>query len=131
MIPPEFLELDAVLFLHDAALREYGGVHGVKNEALLHSALDRPANKLAYGDPAPDLFDLAAAYAFGIAGNHPFHDGNKRTAWGCCVLFLKANETGIAVAAPDVVGQMIRLVERGMDEADFAAWLRNHQRRAQ
>lgn len=84
MNAPEFLEPDAVLFLHDHALREYGGAHGLKNEDLLHSALGRPLNRYHYADPGTvDLFDLAAAYAFGIAGNHPFNDANKRTAWGC------------------------------------------------
>ena len=125
MTAPEFLERDVVLFLHDQALREYGGIHGVKDEGLLDSALGRPLNKLAHADPpAPDLFDLAAAYAFGIASNHAFNDGNKRTAWGCCVLFLKANGTSLQVATPDVVEQVIALVERRTDEAAFAAWLR-------
>jgi len=122
---PEFLERDVVLFLHDQALREYGGIHGVKDEGLLDSALGRPLNKLAYADPpGPDLFDLAAAYAFGLASNHAFNDGNKRTAWGCCVLFLKANGHRLRVATPDAVEQVIALVERRVDEAAFAGWLR-------
>ena len=125
MTEPEFLERDVVLFLHDQALREYGGIHGVKDEGLLDSALGRPLNKLAHADPpAPDLFDLAAAYAFGIASNHAFNDGNKRTAWGCCVLFLKANGRSLRVATPDVVEQVVALVERRIDEGAFAAWLR-------
>ena len=125
MTEPELLERDVVLFLHDQALREYGGIYGVKDEGLLDSALGRPLNKLAHADPpAPDLFDLAAAYAFGIASNHAFNDGNKRTAWGCCVLFLKANGRSLRVATPDVVEQIIALVERRVDEVTFAAWLR-------
>ena len=81
MTEPEFLEPDAVLFVHDQALREYGGVHGLKDEGLLHGALGRPVNKLAYVEPGSlDLFDLAAAYAFGLASNHAFNDANKRTA---------------------------------------------------
>ena len=125
MTEPELLERDVVLFLHDQALREYGGIYGVKDEGLLDSALGRPLNKLAHADPpAPDLFDLAAAYAFGIASNHAFNDGNKRTAWGCCVLFLKANGRSLRVATPDVVEQIIALVERRIDEGAFAAWLR-------
>ncbi len=130
MTAPEFLERDVVLFLHDQALREYGGIQGLKDEGLLDSALGRPANKLAYGEPpGPDLFDLAAAYAFGLASNHAFNDGNKRTAWGCCVLFLKVNGRHLRVATPEAVEQMLRLVERGTDEADFAEWLRtgDHQ----
>ena len=69
-------------------------------------------------------FDMAAAYAFGIASNHAFNDGNKRTAWGCCVLFLKANGCSLRMATPDVVEQIIALVERRVDEVAFAAWLR-------
>ena len=114
-----------MLFLHDQALREYGGIQGVKDEGLLHSALGRSVNKLAYAEAGtPDLFDLAAAYAYGLAANHLFNDGGERTAWGCCVLFLKANGVEIDVAAPRAVEQMLRLVEGRPDEAAFAAWLR-------
>ncbi len=121
------LERGTVLFLHDEALREYGGVSGVKNEGLLDSALDRPANKVAYAEPpGPDLFDLAAAYAFGLASNHAFHDGNKRTAWSCCVMFPDINGRRLNAATPEAVEQVIRLVERSLDEAAFAAWLRRH-----
>ncbi|CAM2982087.1 type II toxin-antitoxin system death-on-curing family toxin [Komagataeibacter xylinus] len=128
MNEPEFLEVDAVLFLHDCALREYGGAQGIKSADLLHSALDRPLNRYHYADPVPvDLFDIAAAYAFGIAGNHPFNDANKRTGWACCVLFLKANGQNVAITAPDVVERMVALVERKIDETEFAIWLRKHQ----
>ena len=129
MTEPEFLEADVVLFLHDQALREYGGIQGVKDEGMLHSALGRPRNKLAYAEPgALDLFELAAAYAYGLAANHPFNDGNKRTAWGCCVLFLKANGVELDVTAPCVVDRMLQLVEGGLEEAGFAAWLRASRR---
>ena len=129
MNPPEFLEPDVVLFLHDQALREYGGLQGVRDEGLLQSALGRPVNRHAYGDTATlDGFDLAASYAFGLASNHPFNDANKRTAWGCCVLFPKANGVGLSVAAPDVVGTMVDLVQGRIDEAGFAAWLRRSRR---
>lgn len=129
MTEPEFLEPDVVLFLHDQALREYGGIQGVKDEGLLHSALGRPLNKLAYADPSSlDLFDLAAAYAYGLASNHAFNDANKRTAWGCCVLFLKINEINLDVAAPMIVEQMVQLVEGQLDEAAFATWLQINQR---
>ncbi len=129
MTEPEFLEPDVVLFLHDQALREYGGIQGIKDEGLLHSALGRPLNKLAYADPGSlDLFDLAAAYAYGLASNHAFNDANKRTAWGCCVLFLKINEINLDMTASIVVEQMVRLVEGQLDEAGFATWLRINQR---
>ena len=126
MREPEFLEPDVVLFLHDQALREYGGAQGLKSEDLLGSALARPVNRLAYADPGTvDLFDLAAAYAFGIAGNHAFNDGNKRTAWSSCVLFLKVNGIGVAAPASKAVEQVVRLASRGLDETGFAAWLRS------
>lgn len=129
MTEPEFLEPDVVLFLHDQAVREYGGIQGIKDEGLLHNTLGCPLNKLAYADPdSLDLFDLAAAYAYGLASNHAFNDANRRTAWGCCVLFLKINLINLNVAAPVVVEQMARLVEGQLDEAAFATWLRVNQR---
>jgi death on curing protein len=122
---PEFLEPDVVLFLHDQALREYGGMQGVKDEGLLQSALGRPVNKLAYAEPGTlDLFDLAASYAYGIASNHAFNDGNKRTAWSCCVLFLKVNGIQVAVGAAEIVDRMLLLVQGHLDETGFAEWLR-------
>lgn len=125
MTEPEFLERDAVLFLHDQALQSYGGIPGVKDDGLLDSALGRALNKLAYSDPpGPDLFDLAAAYAYGIAGNHAFNDGNKRAAWACCVLFLKVNGRELHAGTPDIVANILGLVERRLDEGAFASWLR-------
>ena len=113
-----------MLRLNDQALRDYGGVAGLRDEGLPSSALGRPMSKLAYGEPGLDLFDLAAAYAFGLAANHPFDHGNKRTAWACCVLFLLRNDVELAVASGDVVRRMVLLASRGLDEVGFAAWLR-------
>ena len=128
MTEPEFLEPDVVLFLHDQALREYGGIQGVKSEDMLHSALNRPVGKLTYADASDlDLFDLAAAYAYGLASNHPFNDGNKRTAWSSCVLFLKANSVEVDVLAQDAVEQIVRLAIGSINEHGFAAWLRTSQ----
>lgn len=82
-------------------------------------------NRLADGHPGSlDLFDLAAAYAFGLAGIHPFNDGNERTAWSCCVLFLKANGRRLAVPAPEAVERMVMQAAGRLDEPAFAAWLR-------
>jgi death-on-curing protein len=122
--PPEFLEPDAVHFLHDQSIREYGGYHGLRDEALLSSALNRPRNKFDYEDAA-DLFDLAAAYAFGIAKNHAFLDGNKRTAYACCVLFLKINDIELAVPATEAVEHTVALATSGLTEPQYAAWLRS------
>ena len=125
----EFLEPDVVLFLHDQALREYGGVQGLKDEGLLHSALGRPVNKLACAEPGSlDLFDLAAAYAYDLASNHAFNDANKRTAWACCVLFLKVNGVELDAPATVVVERMPLLAAGRLDEAGCAAWLRDCRR---
>jgi death-on-curing protein len=129
VIRPEFLEPDVVLFVHDQALREYGGVPGLKDEGLLHSALGRPVNKLAYAEPGSlDLFDLAAAYSYGLASNHAFNDANKRTAWACCVLFLKVNGVELDVSAAVVVERMPLLAAGQLNETGFATWLRDCRR---
>ncbi len=123
MIAPAFLEPDIVLFLHDQSIREFGGYHGVRDEALLASALDRPKNRLGYESEA-DLAALVAAYAFGIAKNHAFLDGNKRTAWAACALFLKINGVILRARAAEAVENTVALATGGMSEAAFAAWLR-------
>jgi death-on-curing protein len=120
---PAFLEPDVVLFLHDQSIRDFGGYHGVRDEALLASALDRARNRLSY-EPDADLAALAAAYAFGIAKNHAFLDGNKRTAWASCVLFLKANGVEVASTVVDAVENTVALAVGAMSEALFAGWLR-------
>jgi len=125
MTEPEFLEHDAVLFLHDQSIREYGGFHGVRDQNLLASALPRPIDKYAYGAYGePDLFDLAAAYAFGIARNHAFNDGNKRTAWASCVLFLKVNKVQIDALASKIILNVVTLATGENSEAEFVTWLR-------
>ncbi len=123
MTPPAFLEPDVVLFLHDQSVREYGGYHGVRDEDLLASGLSRARNRFEYDEDA-DLASLAAAYGFGLAKNHAFLDGNKRTAWACCVLFLKVNGVEVAAPAVEAVENMVALATGGMGEAAFAGWLR-------
>ena len=116
--------------MHDRAIREYGGPQGIKSKTLLGSALNRAPNRHQYaGPPRSDLFDLAACYAYGIAKNHPFNDGNKRSAWTCCVLFLKVNGVEVDVPAPMAVQQTVALVAGGLTEETFAAWLRTVARR--
>jgi death on curing protein len=89
-MPPRWLSLEVVLVVHNRQLAEHGGPEGVRDMNALESALARPRNLLAYGDK-PSLFRLAAAYAAGIAKNHPFLDGNKRTALVVCMTFLELN----------------------------------------
>ena len=125
MTEPEFLETDVVVFLHDQLLREYGGAHGVQKDDLLQSALSRPLNRLAYSEAGTvDLFDLAAAYAFGLVKNHAFTDANKRTAWAVTALFLKVNGAIFTAPTPEIIETVVQLAAGQVDEAAFAAWLR-------
>lgn len=119
-----WIEEAVVWAVHEAQLAEHGGSTGVRDAGLLTSALARPRNLAAYG--APDVPALAAAYGYGIARNHPFIDGNRRTAFVCTELFLALN--GMQLIADDVncVATMLALAASDLDEASFAAWLRNH-----
>jgi death-on-curing protein len=102
-----------VLLLHDQALRAHGGRHGLRDEGRLDSALFRPVARLDFSE-APDVYELAACYAYGLAAKHPFVDGNKRTAWSCALLFLKVDESGVCLAPADVVVRMLDRVETTM-----------------
>jgi death-on-curing protein len=119
-----WIEESVVWAVHEAQLAEHGGLAGVRDAGLLASALARPLNLAAYGDA--DAAALAAAYAFGIARNHPFIDGNKRTAFVCAELFLALN--GVALLAEDAacVGSMLALASGELPETEFAAWLRSN-----
>jgi death-on-curing protein len=118
------------LAIHDRQIAEHGGSAGVRDEGLLESALARPQQLHAYGDPAPDLAELAAALAAGIARNHPFIDGNKRTAAVCCETFVEMNGGAIEASDPELFPQYLALAEGKLSEGDFAAWLRERIRLA-
>ena len=90
------------LAIHDRQLAEHGGISGVRDETLLDSALARPQQLHAYGDPPPDIADLAASLAFGVARNHPFGDGNKRTAAVICETFLVLNGARLQAEDPEL-----------------------------
>ena len=113
-----------VLAIHERQLAEHGGGTGVRDESLLESALARPRQLHSYGDPPPDLADLAASLAFGLARNHPFVDGNKRTAHVCYRVFLALNDVEFTATDEEKYVQMLALAEGSLSEADFAAWLR-------
>ncbi len=112
------------LAIHDRQLAEHGGGSGVRDQGMLDSALARPQQRVAYGDPPPDLADLAASLAFGLARNHPFVDGNKRTAHVCYRVFLMLNEADLVVTDEEKYIAMLSLAEGSMDEGAFADWLR-------
>ena len=123
MTGPEWLSKDLMLAIHDEQLAEHSGGIGVRDAGLLDSALARPQNRLAY-DARADLPALAAAYAFGLARNHPFVDGNKRTAFVAAELFLDLNGMSLAASDEDCVLTMLRLAAGELEEEAFAAWLR-------
>jgi death-on-curing protein len=112
------------LAIHDRQLSEHGGGTGVRDEALLDSALARPQQRYAHADPPPDLADLAASLAYDLARNPPFVDGNKRTAHVGYRVFLALNDAELQASDEDKYVGMIRLAEGSMDEAAFADWLR-------
>ncbi len=121
-----WIDKSFALAIHDRQLAEHGGSSGVRDESLLDSALARPQQLHAYGDPAPDLADLAASLAFGIARNHPFIDGNKRTAHVCYRAFLVLNGADLIAGDEDKYVTTLALAEGSLPEANFAAWLRQH-----
>ena len=121
-----WIERPLALAINERQLAEHGGGIGVRDESLLESALARPQQLHAYGDPPPDLVDLAASLAFGLARNHPFVDGNKRTAHVCYRVFLALNGAGITASDEEKYIAMLSLAEGSQSEAEFAAWLREH-----
>lgn len=115
---------DVVLAIHDEQLAEHGGAPGIRDEGLLGSALARPQNLAAYG--RPDAADLAAAYAFGMARNHPFVDGNKRTALVMAELFLDLNGWELRADDEACVTFMLGVAASEIAEPEVAAWFRRH-----
>jgi death on curing protein len=113
--------------VHEEQLAEHGGAAGVRDAGLLESALARPRNLAAYG--APDAAALAAAYGFGLARNHPFIDGNKRTAFVATELFLTLNGFDLDAGDADCVVVMLALAAGNLEESEFADWLRQHMAR--
>lgn len=122
---PTWLNRAIVEALHADQILEHGGSPGVRDEGLLESALTRPQQKRHY-DPGVDLPSLAAAYAFGIAKNHPFIDGNKRTALVSAYTFLALNDLELEALEPETVTAMLGLADGSSPEEDLAAWIRAH-----
>ena len=115
---------ETVLAIHNRQIAEHGGLPGVRDEGALLSALTRPRNKFAYEKPT--IFQLAAAYAYGLAANHPFSDGNKRTAYVVSILFLHLNGFRIAAARDDKYTTFLRLAAGEISEAELAVWFKQH-----
>jgi death-on-curing protein len=121
MREPVWLSIDLVLAIHDEQLRQFGGPPGLRDQGLLESALGRPLNKYAYG--SQDLATLAAAHGFGLARNHAFVDGNKRTAFLAVVAFLGLNEIDFAVPEAEVVVIMLAVAAGEVDEDGLVRWI--------
>ena len=120
---------EAVRAIQERQIAEHGGSSGIRDEGLLLSALARPQNLLAYGEQQPDLAALAAAYAFGIARNHPFVDGNKRTAFVAARTFLLLNGNDLEASQDEKYIAFIQLAEGSLSEDDLAIWIRQHLKR--
>src|SRR5215831_11054491 len=118
----KWLTKQMILAIHDEAIVVFGGLPGVRDMALLESAIDRPQNLLAYGDN-PSLFDLAAALCCGIVKNHPFLDGNKRTGLLSAHAFLFLNGQVFEPMEVDEVTMMVGVAAGTVDEAMLASWL--------
>ena len=127
MIRWTWLDSTVVVAIHEAQIAEHGGVAGTRDPGLLESALARPRDLVSYG--APDHADLAAAYGHGIARNHPFADGNKRSAFVAVELFLALNGYRLVADDSDCVLTMLAVAAGDIDEPGFAAWIRAHAQR--
>lgn len=123
-IEPVWLDATDALAIHDRQLAEHGGGTGVRDLGLLESALGRPINRWAYGEQ--DVATLAAAYAFGVARNHPFVDGNKRTAWVLARLFLALNGQRLVFDPDDAIRTVLALAAGDLSEDELADWFRTH-----
>lgn len=124
MTDPVWVHPGIVLAMHESQLAEHGGAPGLRDEGLLGAALARPRHRHAYGET--EICALAAAYAFGIVRNHPFIDGNKRTALLATFVFLRMNGWLLVAPEADAAAATLALADGEMDEAAFAGWLRRN-----
>lgn len=115
---------ETVEAIHDEQLAWHGGGEGIRDAGLLESAINRPRNLVAYGNP--DLASLAASLGHGIVKNHPFVDGNKRTAYVAVETFLLLNGAALTASDGECVLTMERLAAGSLDEGEFAAWIRQN-----
>ena len=122
-----WIDPSVILAVHDEQIAEHGGSGGLRDRGLLESALARPLNLVSYGKP--DHADLAACYGVGIAKNHPFVDGNKRSAFVAVELFLTLNGWSLRASDADAVLVMLAVAAGKIDETGFAEWIRRQAER--
>jgi death-on-curing protein len=121
-----WIRLGEAMAIHTEQIAEHGGLEGLRDNGLFESAMARAENRAAYGNP--DVCDLAAAYAFGLARNHPFADGNKRTAFVVSVTFLILNGRDLTATEVAVVETFLKLAAGELPEAELADWFRANSR---
>ena len=125
---PIWISEHLALAIHERQLAEHGGGMGIRDKGMFESAMARPRQLFAYGGPDTAIPDLAAAYAFGLARNHPFVDGNKRTAYVVCRTFLILNGWDIVGSPEDRYAAFLSMSAGEMDSDAFTDWLQNHTR---
>ena len=124
MRKPRWVEREVVLALHERLVAEFGGIIGLRDEPMFELALARPVNQFSYGRPT--IFDLAAAYAFGLARNHRFLDGNKRIGFAIAVLFLELNDYRFKASEADATIRTLALAAGEIGEPEYAAWMKEN-----
>ena len=122
-----WVDRTALVLLHDESLAEHGGAAGLRDEGLFESALARSRNLAEYENP--DIASLAAAYGVGLAKNHPFVDGNKRTAFLAVGLFLALNGYRLRASQIDATKAMLAVAAGDLSEPDSAAWIRENSKK--
>lgn len=125
MKEPVWVERAALILLHGVSLAQFGGSSGIRDEALLDSALARPRNRFLY-DSGSDVAALAAAYGYGLALNHPFVDGNKRIAFVAVGVFLSLNGYALEVEPIEAIRVIFALASGEISEEELANWIRAH-----
>ena len=121
MNEPNWVDREVLLAIQSELLNRFGGLAGIRDEGLLDSAINKPKNLFAYGEPS--VFELAASYATGLVKNHPFLDGNKRIGFMAAYVFLGANGWSLEATEEEAVLQTLALAAGESAEADYAAWL--------
>lgn len=127
MREPSWLAEHFVVSIHSKTVHENGGLHGIRDKGLLQSALARPQQQFNYSKSS--IFELAAAYAFAIAKNHPFMDGNKRTAIISAGVFLRLNGFSLEVEEVELVEKAVSLAAGNSSEKDFSVWLEENSKK--
>jgi len=120
---PVWVREDVVLAIHRRQLAEHGGQEGLRDLGLLQSALNKPKNLFHYADPAPQLAAMAASYGFGLTLNHPFIDGNKRTSFIVCQLFLNLNNVKLQASSSEKYKMFMQLASGAVSEEKLRQWI--------